>query len=240
MALNFGSLATTTVSTISYLKPWNIYENVKFEGIEGPKSGTSASGNEWSRYDIKFSCPDGTYTHSLFEPKDDKQRTFPNQNGHNNYFASPLEEAMNLLALIGITFNPEGFKKVQENVSKCRDFETVIKLFNKCIGTPETTTSMKLVGRNSNGAIYATLPRWTAVSKKLVDDKRPWDEESNHYQTFIPRDCVFGNNLGWSAYEMKNVEDYKNAKPTAAPTSDPLEMSEETTDNSELDDLLDL
>lgn len=227
MALNFGSLAETKVVTVNYLRPWNIYENVKFDGIEGPTTGTSANGNEWARYDIKFSCPEGIYKHSLFEPKTDERRTYPNANGHETQLPSELEVAMNLLTLIGSTFNPDGFKKVQENVSKCKDFETVIKLFNKFVGIPETTTSMKLVGRNSDGSVYANLPTFVRINSK-------------DGSCFIPKGCVFGDNLGWSAWELGKIKEYNNAKPTPSPKEDTAVSGLEEESNDSLDDLLDL
>ena len=224
-ALNFGTLAETSISTTSYLKAWNIYENVKLESIEGPTTGTSAQGNEWSKYDFTFSCPEGIYKHSLFEPKSAQRPTYKNPDGTERKAPSQLEQTMDFLTLVGMTFNPEGFKKVQAAASKVSSFDQLIAVFKKFVGTPETTTCMKLVGRNNNGAVYATFPNYCVISSK--DNK-----------TFIPKDCVFGDALAFTPYEAGKKKEFETSKPTPVKKETNDLSVDTTTEEDDLGDLL--
>lgn len=203
MALNFGTLATTqTTSTSTYLRPYNIYEGVKFAGIEGPVTGTSAQGNSWTAYDFKFECKDGNYSERIFEPteKSTERRTVTNAQGHDSELPSDFERTMAFLAQVGNVFNPDGFKKLQEASSKIKDFTTMINAFKKFIGTPETTTNLKLSGRNSNGTVYASLPTFVRINSKTGE--------------VFTSDNFLGDKVAFSAWELQKKSEYENAKPT--------------------------
>lgn len=209
MALNFGSLATTqTSSSSNYLRPWNIYSEVKFGGVEGPFSGTSAKGNSWTAYDFKFESKDGNYTERIFEPVEasTERRKVTNNQGHESELPSDFERTMAFLAQVGNVYNPEGFKKLQAASSKVSSFGQLIEVFKKCIGTPDTTTNLKLAGRNSNGTVYAGLPTFVRINGKTGE--------------VFTSDNFLGDKVAFSSWELSKKAEYENAKPTT-PKSDP-------------------
>ena len=55
-------------SSVSYLKPWNIYENVTFKGVSDPVSGNKSDGTTWKAWDFTFECKEGVYSERIFEP----------------------------------------------------------------------------------------------------------------------------------------------------------------------------
>lgn len=215
MSFNFGALASAQIpSDIKYLKPYNIYKNVGYKSSE-IKEGTTNEGNEWKCLKITFACEEGEYTESIFYPKagDEDRREVDGANGGKHTVCSNFEITMAMVAAIGHAFNPEGFKKMQEISGKFKTFDEVVKflvaLLEKTKG--KVTTSMKLVGRNSKGHVYARLPQPIGIVL---------DKETQQYRTFaVP---VFGENLEFSAYEQKKREELANAKPT--------DMGDKTTD----------
>ena len=58
-SFNFGGFAEQKVKNTNYLRAYNIYENVKFTGIDEPKTGTSKNGRAWKSWAFHFECPDG-------------------------------------------------------------------------------------------------------------------------------------------------------------------------------------
>jgi hypothetical protein len=59
---------------------------------------------------------------------------------------------------------------------------------------------IKLLGRNSNGTVYAALPSCCGLTKE--GERFPINIFSNE------------DNFNWSAYELQKQSEYKNAKPT--------------------------
>ena len=228
---DFGSFAKeTSVSSNNYLRPYSVYENVKFAGIEGPTSGTSANGNDWTRYDFIFSCPDGTYKESVFAPnnpeKDTQRSKVTNANGHETELPSNFERTMEFLKYVGKTFNPAGLEKLQKVSGKIGSFAEFIEAFKKCIGTPDTTTTMKLGGRVNQGSVYAALPNYLAVNSKTGE-------------VFI-RDHVFGDKVALSAWELSKKKEYESAKPTdMSKKKNNINKESNSDDSQSVDSLLD-
>lgn len=228
--LDFGSLATTqAVSTNNRLRAWNIYENVKFDGIEGPVTGTGQTGNEWKAYDFKFSCPEGIYVERIFEPteKSIERRSFPNANGHDVEMPSDWERTRSFIAQLVAVYNPEGYKVLQENSSKIKSFEQMIALVSKLMEGCDTTTSLKLAGRNNNGTVYATLPRFVSINSKTHE--------------CYTSDNFVGDKVAFSAWELKQKNSYESAKPTEMTDTGVASLSEDTpvaSNDEDIDSLL--
>lgn len=233
---NLGSLETETSNL--YLKPWNVYENVKFDGVEGPKSGTSVNGTSWEAYDLKFSCPDGKFTHKMFTPVEGKSNVrpkFKNKEGHEVEGPSEFEKDKYLLAQIGATFNKEGWIKLTDKLAKTKGitFKILMEGFSKLIGTPETTTKMKLVGKtNSKGGTMASVPNIVRIDSKTG-------------RVYVSDNFV-GDKVALSAWELGKKAEYEKAKPTSISEnkSDNFNLSEEKESelemsDSEVNDLLD-
>ena len=222
MTLNFGTLATTQTSSSNlHLRPYNIYEGVKFAGIEGPITGTSAQGNSWKAWDFKFECSEGTYSERIFDPsigKGAERNEVKRNDGTVAKLPSDWERTQAFLAQVGHTYNPEGFAKVQENAGKVSSFEQLIELFKKCIGQPTVTTNLKLTGRNNNGSVYASLPTFVRINSSTGE--------------VFTSDNFLGDKVAFSSWEKSKKTEYENAKPTnvAATTSISVDTSAKSDD----------
>lgn len=207
---NFGSLATTqaTSNVQQRLKPWGIYP-VKFAGarketIQGKKDPSAT----YEILKVRFDGEDGYYEESIFYPKDgdDQRPTYTSKDGHEYQGASSFDRTMTFIAQVAEVLNPEGFKKMQEDSSKFKSFDDVVKAFititDKVKGKE---TKLKLVGRTQNGNVVAALPKFVAVNK---------NGEKFTCDNFL------GDKLFFSAYEETKKAEYLNAKPTEMSNSD--------------------
>lgn len=227
MAFNFGSLAqhNAEVSGGRYLRAWNIYENVKFEGIGDPKSGTSANGNAWTSYPFTFSCDEGTFVKNVFEPTEaqTKRPTYTNKNGHEAEMPSGFEQTMEFIAQVVKAFGgEENFAKLQKVSSKIKTFDELMKAVNKLTSGSNLTTKMKLVAqRNST---YADTPNLLGVNSKTGD-------------TFTS-DLFVGDKVEFTEYDLRKKKEFEESKPTnvAKKTSDPvIEAASSNDDDEEFD-----
>lgn len=207
MSFNFGALAEAQIaSDIKYLKPYTITKDVTYKSSE-IKEGTSEKGNHWKCLKITLTSPDGEYTESIFYPKDgdEVRREVDGANGGKRLMCSNFEVAMATVAAFGHAFNPEGFKKMQAISSKFKSFDDVTTSLVKILEATKgkVSTSMKLIGRNNNGKVYARLPQPLGIIQ---------DKESGEWRTFPV--AVFGENLTFSSYEEKKRSELQSAKPT--------------------------
>lgn len=221
MSYNFGSFADVKpASNNSYLKPYTINDNVAIKSTE-VKSGTSAAGNEWKCLNITFGNDEGTYSDSIFwitSEKDFQRNVTQMSNGGEREMPSNWERTRDKMAAIGYAFFPEAFEKFKTIAGKAKGFEELIMAFKKLVDNAidKTTTSMKLVGRNTNGRVYATLPNCTGIAQ-AKDEKTAANNKVNVGDWYTWMISPFGNNLYFSAYEESQRSNMANAKPTAMP-----------------------
>lgn len=226
MSFNFGSLANTKpANSISYLKPYGIYKNVTIKSAE-VKEGTSSSGNAWKSLNITFGNDEGIFPHSVFyfDEKDEnnwKRGSIDMPNGGKRELPSRAEELQNTIAAIGFTFFPEDFKKLQQVVGKIQTTEQLMTYFKQFIdkNVDKNPSDMKLVGRNSNGRVYAAFPKFTGIAQ-AKDEKRALENNISVGEWYTWMVSPFGSNLTFSAYEQKQADEYHNAKPTAVSSTD--------------------
>lgn len=201
---NFGSLATTqAISNVQQrLKPWGIYP-VKFAGAR--KETINGKKDPNAVYDIlkvRFEGEDGYYEESIFYPKagDDERPVYTSKDGHEYQGASSFDRTMTFIAQVAEVLNPEGFKKMQDNSSKFKSFDDVVKAFIAITDPVKgKETNLKLVGRTQNGSVVACLPKFVAINK---------NGEKFTCDNFL------GDKLFFSAYEETKKNEYANAKPT--------------------------
>lgn len=223
MGFNFGNLANAKpATTTSYLKPYNIYENVTIKNTE-VKEGTSQTGNAWKCLVITFGNDEGTFSHSIFyfDEKDSKnweRGTYPMPNGGTRELPSKAEELQNTISAIGFAFFPEDFKKLQQVAAKVTTTEQLMTYFKQFVdkNLDKNPTCMKLVGRNNNGAVYASFPKFTGIAQATTQDKAEKNGvQLNEWYTWTV--SPFNNNsakLAFSSYEQQQANSYNNAKPT--------------------------
>lgn len=223
---NFGSLAETQLaSEVKYMKPYNIYKDVYYDGYE-IKDGVSEKGNKWKRLTLTFKCDEGIYKESIFyfdhtSEQDTTRPQYDMPNGGKREAPSKAELTMAEVAAIGHAFNPEGFEKMKQISSKfksCDDvMNTLVKILEQTKG--KVKTSMKLIGKNSNGKVYAALPRALGM---VQDSDGSW-------RSFPV--ALFGENLMFSSYEMIKKTELESAKPTNMENK----VEETTSNNEEID-----
>lgn len=201
---NFGSLATTQAvsNALPRLKPWGIYP-VTFAGArKETMQGRKDPNATYEMMKVRFEGEDGYYEETIFYPelKDTQRPTYTNKEGHEYQGASAFERTMTFIAQVAEVLNPEGFKKMQEQSSKFKNFDQVVTAFIKITDPAKgKKTNLKLVGRTVGGVYGAALPKFVAVNKS---------GEKFTCDNFI------GDRLFFSAYEESHKKEYENAKPT--------------------------
>ena len=240
MNMNFGSLANAKpTNTNSFLKPYEIHENVTIKGTE-IKEGTSSNGNPWKSLNITFGNDNGIYKHSIFwitSDKDFERGVQEMSNGGKRELPSNWERTSDLMASIGFAFAPEQFAKLQAASSKAKSFDDIALAFKKMCDAviDNKATNMKLVGRNSNGRVYATLPNCTGIACADTEEKAARNNvRINDWYTW--RISPFNDSvsaLDFSNYEMQKAEEYKNAKPTKMPET--KDIDNVSSDDEEID-----
>ena len=208
MKMNFGSVANiSTNATSNYLKPWNIYDDVKFDGISDPVSGNTKDGGTWRAWDFTFTCPQGIYRERVFEPQNDERMTVTNSNGHESQLPSAQEKLLFFAMQLIDTYNPDvkdkfiaACAKINGEANPHKQFDLFFGALKKAIEGSEITAQLLLTGRKSGDSVYASLPNFVRINSKTNE---PFTSER-----FI------GHNLGFSAYEAGEKKKYDAAAPT--------------------------
>lgn len=223
MSFSFSLNEVKPASNAKYLKAYNIYNDVTLDGVE-VKEGVSAKGNAWKSLNLTFSCPEGSYNHSIFYLTSDKDTDRPEidmPNGGKRQLPSAWERSRDIIAAVGFTFFPEDFAKMQKasitlQYKGAKDaFEKIADMFIKCVNKNigKIHTSMKLVGRTSDGTVYATLPNCTGIAE-AKDTKRAEENNIKVGEWYTWMVSPFGDNLSFTAYEEKKKKEFEGAKPT--------------------------
>lgn len=164
-------------------------------------------------------------------------------NGGKRQLPSSWERARDTIAAIGFTFFPEDFAKMQAATAKANyktakeAFEGIANMFIKYVNKNKgkVHTNMKLVGRNSNGNVYATLPNCTGIAE-AKDEKRAADNNVNVGDWYTWMITPFGNNLSFSVYEERKKAELENAKPTTMQDTEEITLnSTNKEDDEEID-----
>lgn len=200
----------------------NIY-TVKFDGceikdIQGVKDPTAL----YKVLSLKFSNDEGSYDHTVFEPKgDDYKRTdkeFTNKNGNIEKIpqASNVESLMLFLKHIIDAVNPTVAKQIDSGEKKlgAKSWDELRNLISNILNAGKgAQTKIKLL---KNKAGEATFPGFfTAVNR---DGK-----------AYIRNNFV-GEKVAFTAYEIDRIKNENTAKPTDVATLD-LGIEEKATDS---------
>lgn len=225
---NFNSLSNTNFASTSgqYLKPYDIYEvyltKIEKSEIKGKKDPNQV----YPVVSLEFTEAGDTkrtYSENIFIPaseSDMERPTFKNKEGHDYQAPSHFENFQYTLMQIVHALNPVGEEKIKENASKIKSIDQFIDLVIKALaGKDKIKTNLKLVGRNSDGAIYATLPKACGLTKA---------------GEIFPTNFI-GDNLFFNNYELTQQKNYKNAKPTSMPKNDDVSDTGSDVDLADLD-----
>lgn len=209
MNFNF-SLENSQVSAAgsNYFKPYTIN---KINKIEAKWVNGNKDGKDWKAIDVTFTGKDGSIRERYFVPMTDEEgvKRGTNQAGL-PCFPSAYETLKQLAIHVLGNFAPAQFEKFKKYVTKVKNMQQFLDGFIKLINeAPENEIDIKVVGRNSQGKVYASLPRPCSVSKGENDD---YMENGEPAPTFPIN--FLGNNLEFTAYEVQQSNKMKNAKPT--------------------------
>lgn len=200
----------------------NIY-TVKFDGceikdIQGVKDPTAL----YKVLSLKFSNDEGSYDHTVFEPKgDDYKRTdkeFTNKNGNIEKIpqASNVESLMLFLKHIIDAVNPTVAKQIDSGEKKlgAKSWDELRNLISNILNAGKgAQTKIKLLKNKAGEAIFPGF--FTAVNR---DGK-----------AYIRNNFV-GEKVAFTAYEIDRIKNENTAKPTDAATLD-LGIEEKATDS---------
>lgn len=206
MEFNFNSLSEQNFASSGtrYLRPYDIYkvnltkiEKKELKGTKDPNAVYPVISFEFTSTEDK-----GIFEDKLFIPatsEDMKRPEFVNKEGHTYERPSRFEQFQFTLMQIVHALNPDGEQKIKENASKIKTIDTFIDLIFKALSKVSTVeTNLKLVGRNSNGTVYAALPNACGLSKA---------------GEIFPVNFI-GDNLFFTNYELTQQKAFQNAKPT--------------------------
>ena len=229
------SLNDSQVSSNSsnYFKPYTIndIDSIKVEYA----NGTSSTGKEWNAIDIIFTGKEGQHKERYFLPANDEEGitrpTFNTSNGGKTEIPAPYEILKQLaIHVLGI-YAPSQFEKFKVYCTKVKNMKQFLDGFVKLVNdAPKKETKLKVVGRNSNGTIYARLPRTCGIVK---------DKDGNFTSETYPINFL-GDNLTFTAYEMGEKAKLTSAKPTNMDDNlaDSIDSSSKGSEDIDLSSLL--
>ena len=243
-AFNFNSFAQVKpANSVSYLKPYTINHNITIKETK-IEEGISSEGKSWKSLVITFGNDEGIYKDSTFfldinDPKVIERNTSDMSNGGKRQLPSRWEQTYYKLAAIGYYFAPELIDKFNSVVGKCKTFDDFIKAFKAMIDkvANKTTTSMKLIGRNNNGRIYATLPSCVGIAQ-ATDEKKAAANKVQVGEWYTWMVSPFGSGLSFSDYEESKKSELASAKPTAMKDNNsdiPSDINNEIKDSEDID-----
>lgn len=213
----------------NYFKPYTINEidTIKAEYV----NGTSASGKAWNALDVTFTGKDGQHKERFFIPNNDEEGIKrPTSNDGKIKYPSPYEILKQLATHVLGVYAPTAFEKFKTYCTKVKNMKQFLDGFVKLVNeAPKNTTTLKLVGRNSNGTLYARLPRTCGIVK---------DEEGHFTNQTYPINFL-GDKLTFTAYELGEKNKLENAKPTKMDDSVVASIDSVANDEEDMDlDLL--
>lgn len=224
---NFSNLSEQnfTSNAGAYLRPYNIYtvnltkiEKTELKGSKDPNAVYPVVALEFTGTGESK----GTFSTNLFIPQNDedmKRPLFENAEGHEYERPSRFENFQFTLMQIVHALNPAGEEKIKANASKIKTIDQFIDLIIKALaGKSNVETNLKLVGRNSNGTVYADLPRACGLNKA---------------GEVFPINFI-GENLFFTNYELTQQKQYQNAKPTNMDKEDDKDNDDVDLENLDL------
>lgn len=216
MTFNLNNVKGTAVVR---LKAWRIYD-VVFKGIELVK-GKNKEGNEWKAMKIKFSGEEGIFEPLVFCPGEGGGERITGETGGKKWeLPSALEQLQCSVAHVMANLAPEmmeKFSKAASGLAIPEDFEKLVETMNKALAKAvNKQTKLKLVGNNKG---YASLPNFVGINKEG--------------EVYINNNWL-GDTVAFSDYEVKKMNEQKNAKPTAV--KDDVDNTDDTAvGNEDLD-----
>lgn len=217
---SFSEVSTPVES--NFLRPWNIYKDVKFAGISDAITGNKSDGSSWKAWDFTFECEEGIYRERIFEPTTTERGEY---NG--KPMPSDFERSQCFIKQVLFAYNPTGLEKIitLTNSGKVKTFEQFIEAVKKVLTkTTETNICLKLCGRKTqDGKIYARVTN-CAIGQDGKAFMSPF----------------LGKKLSFSAWEEAEKRKYETAAPSNPETNKPVtnDIDESSSDDDLFEDLV--
>lgn len=218
MKVNFDINANAS----NTLKAWGIYDVFfkGFEYIEGEKDG-----KKWQAMKIKFQGKEGgTFEPTVFCPGEKgMERVTGETMGKPWVLPSAMENLSFTLAYVANKLFKEVFDKNKDKlaVELPKDFKKLVEAMQKLAEAGKAIdkeTKIKVVGNKKN---YASLPNFINISKAG--------------DCYISNDWI-GNNIAFSAYELKKMKSQTEAAPTNMDTAvSDFKVDTTSEENNDLD-----
>lgn len=192
------NLTNTKATAITRVQPWTINE-VQFKGVE-ERSGNTKDGGVWKAIQFKFAGANGVFEPMFFCPKEDgDQRMTGETAGRKWELPSAVEQLQFTIAHVVGTLAPANFEKLQNiSIELPKDFSKLVDVVKKATASAvNKTTNIKVIGDNKG---YAAVPNFISINREGV--------------AYISNNWV-GENLAFTASELKKKETQAKAKPTA-------------------------
>lgn len=192
------NLTNTKATAITRVQPWTINE-VQFKGVE-ERSGNTKDGGVWKAIQFKFAGANGVFEPMFFCPKEDgDQRMTGETAGRKWELPSAVEQLQFTIAHVVGTLAPANFEKLQNiSIELPKDFSKLVDVVKKATASAvNKTTNIKVIGDNKG---YAAVPNFISINREGV--------------AYISNNWV-GENLAFTASELKKKEAQAKAKPTA-------------------------
>jgi hypothetical protein len=225
---NFNATAGASQSTSKpRLEGNNIYEvtldDCIIEDIQGKKDPSAV----YKVLKIRFSNEDGTFEHTVFEPREEdfqrKESSFTNKNGNEEKIPQPsgVESMMLLFKHIIDSYVPEIAAKIDKGEQQIAapTWDKLRAVVKQILDYGKGKTSKIKLIKNKNGE--ATFPGFfTGLTKEG--------------KAYIRNNFV-GNKVAFTPYELQRIKKESTAVPTNMAKEDSLDLISEPDSNDDLD-----
>lgn len=208
MAFSFNNTANSSQSNIKPRLNGNQIHTVQFDGCEIQDIQGVKNPNEiYKVLKLKFSNEEGSYEHTIFEPKEsDFQRsenTYADKNtGENKSIPQPsnVENMMLLFKHAIDSINPDVAKQIDDGVKNlgAKDWNDLRRLVQSILNVGKGTSfQIKLITNSKGEGVFPGF--FSGINK---DGK------------VYVRNNFIGKKLGFSAYESTKINNSLKSKPT--------------------------
>lgn len=233
---DFSSIAKTTgIASSHILAPYQIH-TVKFESIKPEEIEAKSGDNKGKKFKVlklRFSNTEGYYEETVFLPDEKNPQDFERQaNSWGGQSASAFDRFKMFIAATAKAINPDGFAQLQKlsQEGKITNIDTLVKAYVKILSAKagRDNLALKLVGRNSNGQVRASLPYYCNIGKDGVEYL------SNNFISDLSAEKH--PELSFTANEQKNKAAMESLQPTNMTTPvDPIAAVANNTNGAEED-----
>lgn len=230
---SFNNTAGASQSTVKPKLEGNKIHTVKIESVDIDEFKGTQEKNKGEIYrvlKINFGNEDGSYQHTIFEPRAEDfvrgENEFTDKNGKKNKIPQPsnVESMMLLFKHTMDSFTPKIAAEIDSGKRQIAapDWDTLRKLVKKILDSvKDSETKIKLIKNKSGEGVFPGF--FAGLSREGV--------------AYVKNNFI-GDKVAFSAYEMKKIQDEANSAPNTMDKAPNLDV--DNTDISDVEINLDL